>query len=575
MIPAPIPVDEDQRLQALRRYCVLDTQPEPAFDRLTQIAQHLLDVPTVLVSLIDCDRQWFKARIGLDAAETPRTVSFCGHAVYRKQALIVPDALLDERFADNPLVVGAPGVRFYVGAPLVTAKGYALGTLCAIDYVPRSAPTEEQVATLTLLADCVVDALELRQSVQEIAERERALSENSDLLQSTMDAVGQGIASFDADLILIARNAKFSELLDLPPDLDRIGTSFESISACVAARGGYGAGSVADWVAARKTAVRSGEPYSLEIVRPGGRITEVRGYPVLGGGRVTTYTDITEQRQLADELRKRLAEREQIASLKNEFVAVVSHELRTPLTSISGSLELLDGGVGGPLPPDAKEMVGVAFHNSERLIKLVNDILDIEKIESGRVTFEIEPCPLAPLIERAVSETAPYGDNLHVHFELHTPAKDAMALVDSDRFIQVVTNLLSNAAKFSPKDGTVTVALVRGEGGLRVSVTDCGSGIPEEFQQRIFEKFAQADGADNRRLAGSGLGLAIVKNIVDRLGGTVSFETQEGRGTTFFVDLPEWYVSDSATEALHVDDDPVRNPGNTAERQTPGASTVR
>jgi signal transduction histidine kinase len=568
MIPAPIPKDDDERLAALKRYCVLDTAPEPAFDRLTQIARNILDVPTVLVSLVDENRQWFKARIGLDASETPRDVSFCGHAVYQKQLLIVPDARRDSRFADNPLVVDGPHVRFYVGAPLMTKSGFAIGTLCAIDYVPRQNPTASQLETLRSLADCVVDALELRRSLREVAEHEREVSEKSHLLETTMDAVGQGISAFDADLKLVARNAQFAELLDLPPELTRTGTPFESIVAFVAARGGYGEGDPVDWISMRTSALRRGERQALEITRANGRITEVRGFPVLGGGRVTTYTDITEQRQLADELRQRLAEREQIANLKNEFVSVVSHELRTPLTSISGALELLEAGASGVLPTDAQEMVGVAYHNCERLIKLVNDILDIEKIESGRMTFDMEPCRLAPLLERAVCETTPYGENLKVHFELVERAADALALVDSDRFIQVVTNLLSNAAKFSPKGGTVTVTLDRGEHGVRVSVADRGPGIPQEFQQRIFEKFAQADGADNRRLTGSGLGLAIVKNIVERLGGSVSFETAAGLGTTFHVDLPEWYVTEAETESVHADPHPVRNPdtrpGNSA-----------
>src|SRR5882724_5193861 len=141
MIAPPIPQDEAERVAALRRYCVLDTLAEPAFDRLTKIAQHLLDTPTVLVSLIDSDRQWFKSRIGLDATETPRNISFCGHAVYLREVLVVPDARLDARFADNPLVTGALGLRFYAGAPLITAEGHALGTLCAIDYRPRPAPS--------------------------------------------------------------------------------------------------------------------------------------------------------------------------------------------------------------------------------------------------------------------------------------------------------------------------------------------------------------------------------------------------------------------------------------------------
>jgi GAF domain-containing protein len=140
MLSAAIPLDESTRLAALHRYCVLDTPAEPAFDRLTRVAAHVMQVPTVLVSLIDQDRQWFKSRIGLAAEQTPRDISFCGHAVYLRETLLVPNARLDPRFAENPLVTGDLGLRFYLGVPLITAEGHALGTLCVIDYVPRAAP---------------------------------------------------------------------------------------------------------------------------------------------------------------------------------------------------------------------------------------------------------------------------------------------------------------------------------------------------------------------------------------------------------------------------------------------------
>src|SRR6266700_2520769 len=181
MVAAPVRASEPERLTALRRYCVLDTAPEPAFDRLTRVVRHIFDVPTVLVSLVDSDRQWFKSRIGLDATETSRDVSFCSYAVFHRDVLIVPDAMQDKRFADNPLVTEAPHLRFYLGAPLMTSDGFALGTLCAIDYQPRPCPTPAQIEVLRDLADTVVDALELRASVRAIAQRERDLLEKTQL----------------------------------------------------------------------------------------------------------------------------------------------------------------------------------------------------------------------------------------------------------------------------------------------------------------------------------------------------------------------------------------------------------
>ena len=170
----PFSFDEGERLAALHRYCVLDTPPEPAFDRLAHLAQNLLHTPTALVSLVDAERQWFKSRIGMDLSETPRDISFCSHAVHAKDVLVVPDTQCDERFADNPLVTGGPGFRFYAGAPLITDDGFALGTICALDRVPRPVPSAEDIESLHLLADCVVFALEQRMAVREHAARERA-----------------------------------------------------------------------------------------------------------------------------------------------------------------------------------------------------------------------------------------------------------------------------------------------------------------------------------------------------------------------------------------------------------------
>ncbi|HEY2735718.1 MAG TPA: GAF domain-containing protein, partial [Polyangiales bacterium] len=164
-MPAPIPANEAARLAALRHYAVLDTDSEPAFDRITLIASRVLGVPIALVSLIDEGRQWFKSRIGLDAIETPRADAFCAHAILDTQPMVVPDARRDQRFAENPLVLGAPHIRFYAGAPLETPDGFNLGTLCAIDTQPRQFD-EQQLATLRDLAALVVDQLESRATLR-------------------------------------------------------------------------------------------------------------------------------------------------------------------------------------------------------------------------------------------------------------------------------------------------------------------------------------------------------------------------------------------------------------------------
>jgi signal transduction histidine kinase len=164
--------------------------------------------------------------------------------------------------------------------------------------------------------------------------------------------------------------------------------------------------------------------------------------------------------------------------------------------------------------------------------------------------FDLAPMALMPLIERAAAETRSFAQSFQVLVAVQSRIPDATALIDPDRFIQVITNLVSNAAKFSPEGEAVIVTFDRIGKHLRISVADHGPGIPEAFRGRIFEKFAQADGSDSRRLAGTGLGLAIVKSIVEQLDGTVSFDTECGRGTTFHVDLPEWKAVDANSDPV-------------------------
>ncbi len=239
---------------------------------------------------------------------------------------------------------------------------------------------------------------------------------------------------------------------------------------------------------------------------------------------------------------RNITERKRIDRLKTEFLSVVSHELRTPLTSISGSLALIAAGVTGELPSQALTMIQIAHRNSERLVRLINDLLDLQKIESGTMPLHTEPVEVLPLVEQALEANYAYGSRYGVDFVLEPNGTESSALwveADADRLMQVVTNLLSNAAKFSPTGSTVVVEVGQYDGRVRVSVCDEGPGIPEEYQALIFEKFAQVDASSSRQKEGTGLGLSISKAIIEMHGGQIGFETEVGRGTTFYFDLPQ------------------------------------
>ena len=177
----PIPNNDEARLEALRHYHILDTAPERSFDAITELASFICECPIALVSLVDSERQWFKSKVGLEASETHRDFSFCAHAIVQGSLLVVEDATADARFADNPLVTGDPRIRFYAGAPLITAAGYGLGSLCVIDRTPRKLGVQ-QASALEKLASLVVTQMELRRVSQELAEAATNIKTLSGLL---------------------------------------------------------------------------------------------------------------------------------------------------------------------------------------------------------------------------------------------------------------------------------------------------------------------------------------------------------------------------------------------------------
>jgi len=233
-----------------------------------------------------------------------------------------------------------------------------------------------------------------------------------------------------------------------------------------------------------------------------------------------------------------ITEGKRMERLKREFLSTVSHELRTPLTSIRGALGLIAGGAMGRLPEQVEHLVGIAHDNSEHLTRLINDLLDMEKIAANGMRFDLRAQAVMPLVEQAIEANRAYGEARQVSFILTTRADDAMVRVDAQRFLQIMANLLSNAAKFSPVGGQIEIAVNIREGFARVTVTDHGPGIPADFHDQVFDKFSQADASDGRHTGGTGLGLAITRELVQRMDGRIGFESREGEGATFHVEWP-------------------------------------
>jgi PAS domain S-box-containing protein len=248
-----------------------------------------------------------------------------------------------------------------------------------------------------------------------------------------------------------------------------------------------------------------------------------------------------------DITQQRAAER-----VRSEFTSTLSHELRTPLTSILGSLQLLRSGALGEMDKDQDELVEVAERNGQRLLDLINEVLDIEKIESGRVSLVPEPIALEDLVADSLRLNQGFANRFQVTLALQGEVPKVTVRGDRKRLMQVMTNLLSNAAKFSPPGGSVDVTAQVEHGKVRLAVSDRGPGIPAAFRNRIFGRFAQADSADSRIKGGTGLGLAISKRLVEMMQGHVGFEDRPGGGTTFFFELPVLSTASAEDTAVRV-----------------------
>ena len=246
-----------------------------------------------------------------------------------------------------------------------------------------------------------------------------------------------------------------------------------------------------------------------------------------------------------------VTEQKRIARMKDEFIATVNHELRTPVTAIAGPLGLLMGGAGGNLPDAAVRLIGMAQTNCKRLTGLLSDILDFERIKTGKMTFDFQRIDAKLAVERAIEANRPFAKKFNVRVKSDLPTAECAVYADPDRLTQVMANLLSNAVKFSPPGGEVLVSIEKRDRSWRIAVRDHGPGIPDDYKTRIFDKFAQVDASDARLKGGTGLGLSIVKEIMNRLGGEVGCYDAPSGGTIFHIDVPRYDIAAMADRKLN------------------------
>lgn len=529
----PIPENEVQRLKALKDYNILDTFNEEEFDRLTQLAALICGVPIALVSLIDENRQWFKANVGLqEAKETPRDISFCQFTIMGNETFEIVDAKKDERFAENPLVTGNPEIRFYAGYPLTDPNGMNLGSLCVIDRVPKKLD-DTQLKALEILGKEVVSQIVARKVYADRVKLEKLFNYSKDLIC---------IAGTDGFLNKV--NPRFKEVLGFS-EKELLSTTFFDIvheldkSKTVVEIDKIEKGNIALNFQNRLLNKDGG---SIVINWVGNKDAETGELYAIG-------RDVTEKVKILEELNEAKQIAEKAVRVKDEFLSNMSHEIRTPLNAIIGFNDLLKQSL---LNQEQKKQVEIISNASQNLMVILNDILDVSKLESGVLVLEKQAISIKEIAENVVNLQSQKAKSKGLKLLLSVDQDIPFNVIgDSTRISQILINLTDNAIKFT-NEGCVEIRVMEiarknNESLVRFCVKDTGVGIDSEKQKLIFDRFSQAESSTTRIFGGTGLGLNISKMIVEMYGGKIELQSELGKGAEFCFEI---YFTISASKNL-------------------------
>jgi len=511
---------ENSRVEMVRSFGLIG-EPRPAIhDEVAALARDLSGASTALVSLVDSQRNWFAGIANFPDADQCRWDSFCTHVVAAPDELLwVEDARTDFRFANNPYVLNEPFLRFYAGMPIVV-NGFPVGSLCVLDSQPK-AYDPIFVRQLERLAKIVGDDLANRHQVRSL--RQSLLASADALIDCDDHGVITDWSAGAERLFGFTRAEALGQRINIiiPPDrAEAHDRGFEHWRRSGVAR----LERRIELLAQRK----DGSPVDIELWMS---VTHIHGIRHIH----SNVRDITERKQNAADLLAAKVEAEAANEAKSTFLANMSHELRTPMNGVVAVADLL---AKTGLNPRQSELVSIIQSSSGQLLRLVGDILDLSRIESGDMVLVSSPMSLRDLIREVTGglEVAASEKNLSLSVSID-PAISEQVEGDATRLKQVLTNLVSNAIKFT-ENGSVTVTVMGAGDDVRFEVADTGIGFSEEQRAVIFERFQQADGSITRRFGGTGLGLAISRELVGVMGGKLDCWGSPGEGARFWFYLP-------------------------------------
>jgi PAS domain S-box-containing protein len=532
---------EADRLEALRACAIIDTQPETDFDDLVAVASVVADAPQACIAFVDQARWWVKAWVGQMPRELPRESVLCHELITTAEPLVVDDVRADPRFALHPALEADPHLRFYAALPLVIDGCLAVGVLCVADRKPRSL-RPSQLAALQRVARQIVRLVSFRRHATTLAEAHEALAIGEAQYRLLADTATDAIVTVDDSGRILFANPAVERLFGYMPE-ELVG---EPLSMLAPERDRPRHEAVFDGVragryqvsvsAARLSGLRKdGREIALELSCGEGRAGHQRFFTGI-------LRDVSDRHAVEQALIQAREQAVEGSRLKSEFLASMSHEIRTPMNGVTGMLELL---LEESLTDQQRKRVTVALGSAQALLTIINDILDLSKIEAGKLDLVPAWTDMRALVDDVVGLLRPLAADKGLQVEGSCAADvPVRVLADGGRLRQVLMNLTGNAVKFTDEGGvSIAVSITsaaRDRVRLHCSVADTGIGIPAAQIPLMFEQFTQLEGAATRRANGTGLGLSICRKLIDLMGGTIQVTSEPGRGSRFWfeIDVP-------------------------------------